>query len=527
MMTIRNALTPPLFAAVALAVLAATLGLIGAGTLHGTLDDSTEDQVERLQRAGELETALLEMASHQQALLAVRTPSEMNTVQSRLRSTQERLRAAIQAGTEVEDHTGQRRLYGFRSAVEAYIDVTDRLLSLVERRSQQQTTALARSEGEVAFQRYLSALETARQWVDRHASLSIVPTPFETPVGPGRLSPDGWAQDASTADTSAANEVVAVAWSLRLATFSVALESRAGLGLAAQVATVDDRTRALTAIHRRLLVSVKAGPPALTEELENGLTKWLAVNHDLLAVAEEQNGDKAYALATGEANEQLIVARAAARKISEAAVLGVAEARQAASATYNTTLRTALPALLLALCLVMLSIQWAPPVHPPGDAEAVATQEEVATHDQTDALQQVTDDAFTIQDLIRRTDLLVAEAEQAAERVTDLGECFTSVASEVRQLAERTQTAAKEISELAVSSSEVPPDKGEVLDQILSDMEVMATLVIEMSAAAQAPINRGDAGQPNDDRVLAQGLVSRSWPGRGRSQNAPQSRGVD
>jgi len=89
-----------------------------------------------------------------------------------------------------------------------------------------------------------------------------------------------------------------------------------------------------------------------------------------------------------------------------------------------------------------------------------------------------------IEEIARQTNLLALNAAIEAARAGEHGKGFAVVASEVRKLAERSQNAAAEISDLSSTSVEVAEKAGELLMKIVPDIKKTAELVQEISAAS-------------------------------------------
>ncbi|MBJ6723907.1 methyl-accepting chemotaxis protein [Geomesophilobacter sediminis] len=115
------------------------------------------------------------------------------------------------------------------------------------------------------------------------------------------------------------------------------------------------------------------------------------------------------------------------------------------------------------------------------DAKAGGKAVEETVH----AMKEIAGKIGIIEEIARQTNLLALNAAIEAARAGEHGKGFAVVASEVRKLAERSQKAAAEISELSIRSVDVAERAGGLLEMMVPDIEKTAQLVQEISAASR------------------------------------------
>ncbi|MCM0080490.1 cache domain-containing protein [Geomonas sp. Red32] len=101
------------------------------------------------------------------------------------------------------------------------------------------------------------------------------------------------------------------------------------------------------------------------------------------------------------------------------------------------------------------------------------------------AMKEIAGKISIIEEISRQTNLLALNAAIEAARAGEHGKGFAVVASEVRKLAERSQRAAAEISELSATSVDVAEKAGAMLSTMVPNIQKTAELVQEISAACR------------------------------------------
>jgi methyl-accepting chemotaxis protein len=133
-------------------------------------------------------------------------------------------------------------------------------------------------------------------------------------------------------------------------------------------------------------------------------------------------------------------------------------------------------------------------------AAADAKEGGAAVAQTVEAMKQIANKTSIIGEIARQTNLLALNAAIEAARAGEHGKGFAVVAAEVRKLAERSQKAAGEISDLSGTSVRVAESAGELLGRILPDVQKTADLVQEITAASREQ----DTGASQINKALQQ-----------------------
>jgi len=100
------------------------------------------------------------------------------------------------------------------------------------------------------------------------------------------------------------------------------------------------------------------------------------------------------------------------------------------------------------------------------------------------AMRSIAEKISIIEEIARQTNMLALNAAIEAARAGEHGKGFAVVAAEVRKLAERSQSAAKEISSLSGTSVEIAEKAGNVIQEIVPGIQKTAELVEEINVSS-------------------------------------------
>jgi methyl-accepting chemotaxis protein len=108
-----------------------------------------------------------------------------------------------------------------------------------------------------------------------------------------------------------------------------------------------------------------------------------------------------------------------------------------------------------------------------------------AAEESTQAIKLIAEKIMIINDISHKTDLLAINAAIEAARAGENGKGFAVVASEVRKLAEQTQKAALDITDLAGSSVNIAEKSGQMLRTLVPEIQNTSQLVEEINISSK------------------------------------------
>lgn len=533
-LTLKSTILLGFMVVLVLLVVIGSVGIFSLATMNKSLHDVVEGPAETVKVTLEAKSNFLQMARYEKKILLASTEEEMQTLANSMQTYKTRTEEKIATlKTLLTSETGKRRISEFESAWNAYLKVNAEVVRLAELNSTQKATSLIKTEGATLYNEANSTVDSIVQ--------SLYPA---TNQGSGLVSRNLLDQiyyagllKTNLVDLQRASKSIILS---RSAENITKFEKQV---LAAEQ-QFEKNFESLKRLANNQSVSEKLTPLyGLYESFKGVLATVaeLANQNGNYKAFQLVNGDGAKIISEAEGKVNALLDYSTANKTDSqvAADALYANARNIMIALFG--LSFVVGGLAIAFMMVRLKRivgQISDAVHQvaygsnetksaaqmiaEGSTEQAASLEQVsssmeqmssnishsaqnaqqteqiarkasedaqnsggAVTESVQAMRDISEKIAIIEEISRQTNLLALNAAIEAARAGEHGKGFTVVAAEVRKLAERSQKAAAEIVERSRSSLDVSERAGEMLKQLVPNIQKTAELVQEISSASK------------------------------------------